>query len=355
MKPPSVERFKRKSISDLHAYAEEHVGGLNFANNANLFGTNPAIARALQEIRAEELWNYPSLTSVDLRAEAGRVLDVDPEGIVTGNGSNELIDVMMRAFCEPGDRVAFHDPTFSMIPIFARVNGAAPIAVPLGDDWSLDADALAAVDAKLTFVVSPNNPTGNAFPREDILKVVENSPGVVVVDEAYGEFGDASDSFLDAIPDHANLVVLRTLSKAFGLAGFRIGFLASNPALADEVAKVRGPFKLNAVSERAAVHALRDTSFVEATAAAVMRERPYLADALRARGFTVYPSIANFLFVRPPVDAAALTEALGRQGVHVRDFKGPLAEYLRITVGPRPLIDRLVAALDIALPEVRAG
>lgn len=352
---PDFEAYRRRSIRDLRAYDEEHVGGLNLANNANLFGTNPAIAKGLADAaeRVDDLWNYPSLTSVDFREEAARAYGIDAAGIVTGNGSNELIDVMMRAFCEPGEAIAFHDPTFSMIPVFARVNGVTPRPVPLDREWHLDAAALAKEDARITFIVTPNNPTGNTFPTADVRHIVEHAPGIVVVDEAYGEFAPEGSSFLPLVSEYPNLIVLRTLSKAHGLAGFRIGFMAAQAGLAQEVAKVRGPFKLNVVSERVGIHALRDDTFLKATVAGVARERPGLTKGLESRGFTVYPSSANFILTKPPVDAAQLATALGARGVHVRDFGGALAPYLRVSVGPKDKMDTFFKALDDALPEVR--
>lgn len=344
----------RPDVAAMRAYEEETPTGLNLQANTNLFGVNPALDRTLALVRGDRLTEYPTLASNALREAVGRKLGVDPATVVTGNGSNDLIDVLCRAFLRPGDRVAFPAPTFSMIPVFARLNHGAPVAVPLGPDWSLDPLALAAVDAKVTFVVRPNNPTGNAFPRRDVERVVQEARGVVVVDEAYVEFLGGESFVREARDGHPRLVVLRTLSKAHGMAGLRIGYAVAGREVADALAKVRGPFRLDALAEAAGVVALADDRFVQDTVAGVRAERPNLKRMLEERGFEVFRSDANFVLTRPGVPAHALAQALAERGVHVRDFQGDLAPYLRITVGPPQATARLRLALDDALPKLEA-
>lgn len=351
----SVERFVRAPIRALSAYEEEAgEGGLNLSNNTNLFGPNPAIRRALSELKDDGFWDYPSLASASLKRAVAARHGVPEDGVVTGNGSNDLIDVIVRTFADAGDRVAFHPPTFSMIPVFVGANGAAEAPVPLTPKWGLDVDGLVRADAKVTFICSPNNPTGNAFPRRDVERVLDEAQGVVVVDEAYGEFV-AGGSFLRDVPERENLIVLRTLSKAHGLAALRVGYGAMPPALAREVGKVRGPFRLNAVSEVVGVRALEDDAYVNSVIARVVEERPRLVRLLQDHGFVPFPSDANFVMARPPVDARALTAALATRGLFIRDFGGALSEFVRITVGPPDVTARLADALPGAIADARAG
>lgn len=316
---------------------------------------NPALERALARIRPAELVEYPSLWSVSLRQALAQKLHVLPEQVVTGNGSNDIIDVLLRTFAEPGDRVAFHPPTFSMIPLFARMNHALPTPVPLAkEDWSLDADALLAADAKVTFVVRPNNPTANAFPRRDVERIVERAEGIVVIDEAYVEFLGGESFVKEVREGRDNLVVLRTFSKAYGMAGLRVGYGVANPTLAHEINKVRGPYRLDAIAEMAATIATQDASFVDGVVTGVRLERPNLKNVLEDRGFHVFRSDANFLFAEPPVDADILALGLAKRGVYVREFVGELAPYLRITVGPPAATARLRVALDEVI-EVMKG
>ncbi len=350
-----MSRFARPEVQRLHAYEEEAGGGLNLMANTNLFGANPAIEAALVRMKGGRFSEYPSLTSVVLRNALGKKLDVDPACVVTGNGSNDLIDVLCRTFLSPGDRVAYHWPCFSMIPVFLRLNHGVPASVPLGPDWSLDPDALIAADGKVTFVVRPNNPTGNAFPRRDVERIVEESRGLVVVDEAYVEFLGGESFVTEVREGRDNLVVLRTFSKAHGMAGLRVGYSVSHPSLAEEMTKVRGPFRLDTLAETAATIALADDRYLEGVVEGVRAERPNLKRLLEEKGFTVFRSDANFLLAKPPVDPKRLAAALAGQGVHVRDFAGDLAPYVRITVGPPSATARLRVALDEALPKLMGG
>lgn len=346
----------RKDIRALKAYEEEaHPGGLNLSANTNIFGPNPALERALAKVRAERLSEYPSLSSATLRQAVANKHGVAPESVVTGNGSNELIDIVLRTFIAPGERVAYHVPTFSMIPIFVRENHGVGAPVALDEQWELDPDALAAAGAKVTFVVRPNNPTGNAFPRRAVERLVERAEGIVVIDEAYVEFLGGESFVKEVREGNDRVVVLRTLSKAHGLAGLRVGFAISAPDVAAEIGKVRGPFRLDHLAETAAALALADDRYVDETVAAVRSERANLKRVLEERGFACYRSDANFLFTKPPVTANKLAAALAEQGIFTRDFGGELAPYLRITVGPPAATARLRLALDDVLPKLGAS
>ena len=346
----------RPDIRQLKAYEEEQGSGLNLAANTNLFGVNPALERALMRTRPADLTDYPSLGSTTLRHALAQKLGVIADQVVTGNGSNDLIDVICRTFLAPGDRVAVHVPTFSMIPLFVRMNHGVPTPVPLArDDWSLDPGALAALDAKLTFVVRPNNPTGNAFPRRDVERLIEGARGIVVVDEAYVEFL-GGESFVKEIREgHDRVIVLRTFSKAHGMAGLRVGYAVANITLAQELTKVRGPYRLDALAETAATIATQDDRFLQETLSGVRLERPLLKRMLEDRGFVVHRSDANFLFCQPPFDAELVALGLSKRGVYVREFVGDLAPYLRITVGPPAATARLKVALDEVIEVLKGG
>lgn len=342
----------RPAVLRLSTYEEDIHGGLNLSNNANLFGTNPALGRALAlaQSRVGSFWDYPSLSSDPLREAVSRKLGVPAACVVTGNGSNELIDTVIRTYADPGESVVYHVPTFAMIPVFARAAGAEAVGVPLGAGWTLNPDALVHREGKVTFVCTPNNPTGNPFPRADVMRIVERAHGIVVVDEAYGEF--AGSTYVPLTQTHDNLVVLRTMSKAHGLAGLRVGYAVAHPDTARHLAKIRGPFRLNAFSELVASLALQDDTYVNDTVRSVKTNRPLLARALAELGFETFPSEANFLFVRPPVDAIALAEALAAKQVYVRAFGGDLAPYLRVTVGPAHAMERFLTVLKETLKEV---
>lgn len=353
--PRTARDLVRADIRAMRAYEEEATSGLNLQANTNLFGPNPALDQALARVRGDRLSEYPSLGALALREAVGRKHMLHPSMVVTGNGSNDLIDVLLRTFCAPGDRVAYHAPTFSMIPLFVRMNHGAPAAVALDAEWGLDPHALVAADAKVTFVVRPNNPTGNAFPRKDVETIVRDARGIVVVDEAYVEFLGGESFAKEVREGQERLVVLRTFSKAYGMAGLRVGYAMAPAAIAEEMSKVRGPFRLDALAEHAACLALADDRYVQDVVAGVRAERPALKRALEDRGFVVFRSDANFVLCRPPVPAEGLSAALAARGVHVRGFQGDLAPYVRITVGPPAVTARLKVALDEVLPTLEAA
>lgn len=342
----------RKSLDGIVPYAEESTAPLNLSNNTSPFDPNPAFAEAAATFPPEKAKDYPSLYSERLCEAAARAHGVRPGQVVTGSGSNDLIDLAIRAFVEPGERVAWHPPSFDMIAVFARAAGCQAHAVPLRQPgFQLDPDGVVQARAKAAFLCRPNNPTGNAFPREQVLRVLKDSEGLVVVDEAYEDFH--GDSFAPLVREWPNLVVLRTLSKAQGLAALRIGYALAQEPVVQALLRARGPFRLNAFSEHVAVRALERTDYTRRVVDETRRERGRLEVELRTRGFAVNPSDANFVFFKPPVDAARLHDALLARGIAVRKFGSPeLRAWLRATVGPAWVTQRFLADLDDGLREV---
>lgn len=305
---------------------------------------------------------YPDPQPAALLEQLARAFGVAPAQIYVGRGSDEAIDLLTRAFCRAGqDAVLISPPTFGMYAVAAGVQGAAVVSVPLdaGRDFALDADAVIAAaranPVKLVYVCSPNNPTGGAVPRAVILRIVEALAGrcLVVVDEAYGEYAD-QPSLADALGSHPNLVVLRTLSKAFGLAGARVGVLLAAPEIIGLMRRIMAPYPLPTPSVAAALRAFAP----DATAARVARiartraERARIAAALAALPGVrrVWPSDANFLVFR--VDGAgAVWRRLADAGVLIRDVSHylGLSDVLRVSIGLPEENDRFLAALADAL------
>src|SRR5439155_16957775 len=271
-------------------------------------------------------------------------------------GSDGVLDSAIRAFARPGDRVAYLDPTFAMIPVFARMNGLEPVAVKFGPGYDADAAALLATGARVVYLCSPNNPTGTALSTASLERIVAGAPGLVILDQAYDEFlhdcGPAAPGL--AVPRAPRLLVVRTLSKAFGLAGLRLGYGIGDPALVEAVAASRGPFRVSAPAERAAVAALRqDLGWVAAGVRAVQRNRGRFLDALEALGAKPLPSHANFVLV-PVADAAAADAALRARGVAVRPFAGleGIGDAIRITIGRIRQMEAVLAAIEQLAPEL---
>jgi histidinol-phosphate aminotransferase len=336
----------RASYRDISLYAPDRSPcAIDLSDNTNLFGVPPAALAVLREAGEAAITRYPTLYAGGLKAALADYCDTDPSAIVTGCGSDDVLDSAMRAVSEPGDAIAFPEPSFAMVPIFARMNALQPIGVPLRPDYDIDADALLATGARIIYVCSPNNPTGTAASAAAVRQILDEARGLVIIDEAYAEFHD--ESYIADARRHDRLLVVRTMSKAFGLAGLRIGYAVGAPALIAEVEKSRGPYKVNALAERAALAAVRDDrAWVEAHIAETIRNRTRFADELRGLGLAPLPSSANFLLVPVPA-AAKVGTAMRRAGVAVRPMPDlpVVGDALRISIGPWSMMEAALAAL----------
>ncbi|MGQ0562844.1 MAG: pyridoxal phosphate-dependent aminotransferase [Gemmatimonadota bacterium] len=325
---------------------------VDLSDNTNLFGPAPSLRRTLRELPDAAITRYPTVFAQPLKRALAELHGVTAENIATGCGSDDVIDSAIRAVCEPGDIVAYPDPTFGIVSTFARMNAARPLAVPTGCDFGVDVDRLCEIDAPVTYVCSPNNPTGTAASREAIAALAERLTGVLLIDEAYAVFGDADCA--DLAVRSARTLSLRTLSKVWALAGLRIGYAIGPAGLIREVEKSRGPYKVNAIAEAAALAVLAcDRKWVADVVAETKVNRARLASALDALGLRCWPSAANFILVKVPAQwsAAGVATALRERGVAVRPFPElPHAgDCIRVSIGPWPLLERFLNALSEVL------
>ncbi|MES2522812.1 MAG: histidinol-phosphate transaminase [Gemmatimonadota bacterium] len=324
---------------------------LDLTDNTNLWGLPPMAERTLREMPVSGITRYPSLYAAELKTELADYTGVTPDMIVTGCGSDDILDSAMRAFGEPGDLVAGSEPSFAMIPIFARMNALAWLGVPELPSHQPDIDRLLAADPRVLYFCSPNNPTGALVARETLERAIAESSGVVFIDEAYAEFAGVSS--VDLLSRSDRVLIIRTMSKAFGLAGLRIGYAIGQPALVMEVEKSRGPYKLNALAERVATTALRsDRQWVAEHVALAVSLRERLAVELRGMRLSPLPSHANYLCV-PVANCVAVGQALRSRGVAVRPFPGlpGVGDALRVSVGPWEYMERFLEALQPSLAE----
>jgi histidinol-phosphate aminotransferase len=320
---------------------------VDLRDNTNLWGVPPAAASAIAT-SAASVCRYPRIYASALKDALAAYTGVTPDMIVTGCGSDDVLDSALRAIADPGERMAHLDPTFPTALTFAQMNGLTPVGVPLTGSWDADAAALIATGARVIYLCSPNNPTGTTVSRESLERLATDAPGVVIVDEAYTEY--ARTSAADLVGPGSRLLILRTLSKAFGLAGLRIGYALGSPDLIAAVEKSRGPYKVNAVAEQAAIAALTtDLAWVRARVAETIANRQQLAGRLAALGLPALPSGANFLFAPTP-RAVALERSLWERGVGVRLYTGlrGIGDAIRMTVGPSYLMASLIQALEHA-------
>ncbi|HST43682.1 MAG TPA: histidinol-phosphate transaminase, partial [Luteimonas sp.] len=331
---------------------------LELGSNENPYGPSP---RAMAAVAAclGDIHRYPDPRGGDLRAALARRHGVDGAQVVLGNGSHELLMQLAQVFAERGDEVVVSAHAFAVFAIAARAAGASVrvtaalgAATPMPHGHDLQA-LLAQVNAatRLIYLANPNNPTGTWYPRADFEAFIARVPGhvVVVVDEAYAELADAPDyaSAIASIAAHPNLVVTRTFSKAHGLAGLRVGYAIASLPVAAMLERIRESFNVGGLSLAAAEAALADSAHLEACRSRNAMQRDALGTALRARGFTVTPSQANFLLVGFGVETTAIEAALLAQGVVLRPMAGyGLPNCLRISIGDAAGNARLLHALD---------
>ena len=346
--PPARPRgwAPRAALADVRAYDVDPAPcALELGDNTSQFGAPPAALRAIAAGVGDRLARYPTTYSRELREAIAGYVGVNGDEVMVGCGSDELLGCAFRALGNPGDRVAYMDPTFVMARVFAQTNSLLPAAVPLTVDHDADADALLATEAPLTYLCTPNNPTGGMIARPVLEHFLARAPGVVLVDEAYAEF--AGTNAARTAPAHGRTLVFRTFSKAFGLAGARVGYVVGARPLIAELEKVRGPYTVTALSELAALAAVTaDLPWVQGCVQEVRESRDRFAAALREGGFAPLRSAANFVLV-PVDDAPAWAAALRARDIGVRHFSAlpGIGDALRITVGPWDVMQRVLQAL----------
>ncbi len=352
--------FPRPDYADLDRYDPGRAPvAVDLSDNTNLWGPHPAALQRVREATADDLRCYPELYANTLRTAVADKFGVAPECVTTGDGSDDVIDSAFRAAYGAGQSVTFPAPTFSMVGDFARMNGMTPQPVPWSEAEN-DPGTLLDGDVAVVYLCRPNNPTGAQLPGEWVKRLlaaagrVEAGP-LILVDEAYADF--AGETLIASAPRHANLLVTRTCSKAFGLAGIRCSFAVGTPEVVLEVDKSRGPYKVSRLAIELAAIAVRDEDgWVARTTAEAVAIRERLRKELESRGLAQLPSAANFiLFAAPSGSAADDAQALRATGVQVRPFSGAteLGEALRVTVGPWSLLQHFLDALDQRLDALK--
>ena len=345
-----------KPIEELQReYGVTHV--VKLASNENPLGPSPAAVTAMRDAAAG-VHLYPDPGVYSLRHTVGERFGVDPDHVLVSNGSNEMITLLVRAFTTPAENVVFSQYGFIAYKVVTGAAGVQQREVP-ADGLSPNIDAMiAACDAntRLLFLANPNNPTGTWTPRADVERLLREVPEhvLVVLDEAYTEYVDAADypDGMSLLAQRANLVVMRTFSKAYGLAGCRVGYAVAPAYVCDRVNRIREPFNVNHIAQAAAIAALGDAAFIDRTVALNRAERERIGDALDALGVTCHRGQTNFVLIEPTMPAMALYEALLKRGVIVRPLAPyGLGQYLRVTLGTEQENDVFLSALRSALEE----
>lgn len=343
---PSPRSYLRPEIAAIAGYVpgeqptDPRVVKLN--TNENPYPPSPAVRQAIADA-CERLHLYPDPSAREVRERVGRLYDVDPAGVIVGNGSDELLSLLMRAVIGPGDAVAYATPTYSLYDTLVALQAGRAVRIPYGADYAIPREMFS-VDARLLIVCNPNAPSGTSVPRRALEELAQaRSDVLLVVDEAYADFADENATSMG--PRHPNVVVLRTLSKSYSLAGLRVGIGITTPGLATELNKVKDSYNVSRLAQAGAAAALDDQESMRAHVAQVRATRARLVRELTQLGYEVPPSQTNFVLARRPGESQLpVKEALQQRGVLVRWFT-ELPESLRITVGTDAEIDRFLAEL----------
>ncbi len=339
--------------TDLESFAPyvpgQQPGGRDWVklNTNEVSACPPRALAALAALGPEGLFRYPDPTASQLRAELADFYGVARDQIVVGNGSDEILSLLIRAVCDPGTEVLAPDPAYSLYPVLAAAQGASFRAVPCLADFALDLESLCAARPAITFVTSPNNPAGTLYPAEQIARICESGHNLVVVDEAYAEFADSNA--LELLGHYPNLAIARTFSKAYGLAGARVGYLLGPAGLCRTLLAIKDAYNVSAAAQAAARAALRDRAWAEQMWRSVRQQRARLIAGLAAiPGLAPHPSQANFVLVDcGPHSAPRLLEQLAAKKILVRHLGHVQGaeNALRVTVGTESEIGRLLAGL----------
>ena len=353
-----VSKVKTK-IRDLSVYqvkaSDAQVIEMN--KNENPYDIPQNLKREILDYAMERSWSrYPPLVAYDLYESIASYTGWMPEGVVAGNGSDEMILTLMLTFLEPGKTLVVPTPSFPMFSYIATLVGADTIKVPLNPDYTYDCDLLEetiSCQGDMLIICSPNNPTGTPFPLDRLEGILQKTNVPVIVDEAYFEF--SGTTALDFLKDNDNLIIFRTFSKAFSLASMRVGYALMAPELAREVGKVKLPFNLDFFSIAAASKLLEHSDVLHKVIEEIVQERERLSIAMKEiERVTVYPSAANFILFKTPYDPGKVFESILADGILVRNLSADpaLANTLRVTTSKPSDNEKFINALARAMRDL---
>ncbi len=352
-----ASRWANPHVPALHAYVPgtqpAGTGWIKLNTNELPYAASPEVAKAIAA-ECSQLPKYPSPDSAPLRAALAEHHGLAPDQVFVGNGSDEVLSLLVRVFSGPGRPVGQIAPSYSLYPVLAAAQQAPISTVPIPEDLSLPLEDIAALRVPLFFLTSPNAPFGVGFDPGAIEEAVARFEGIFVIDEAYGDF--SGESATELLGRHANVVITRTFSKSYGLAGLRVGYALAAPATIRLLDRIRDSYNVNRLSQAGALAALKDTAYLEEVVRKVRETRARVSARLGNEGWEVLRSRTNFVFARPPARAtASRAEAaqsafryLEGQKILTRYFPGhPLtATGLRITIGTDPQMDRCLEELS---------
>ncbi|MEC7502322.1 MAG: histidinol-phosphate transaminase [Planctomycetota bacterium] len=348
-------KYFRENIASLSGYTpgEQPQQGkfIKLNTNENAYPAPESVLQAIRAVDAVRLARYPDPDATAFRAAASTVLGVAEDWILCGNGSDDLLTILVRAFAGEGDAVRYSEPGYVLYPTLCHIQGAVPDPVPYAEDWSLDNRFVAGADhVRLAVIANPNSPSGTMIDSYQIAQFASALPCPLVIDEAYVDFADANA--LDLVKQWPNLIVTRSLSKSYALAGLRFGYLVAQPEMIGRLSRVKDSYNCDTLSIVGATAAISDQRWRDENRKQIQATRARMNDALTAMGFQIPRSHANFLWcIHPEKSARDIYEQLKNEHILIRymEYEG-WGDGVRITVGTDPQIDALLEVL----PEILA-
>jgi histidinol-phosphate aminotransferase len=345
-----MSRFFRPNIVRMAGYVpgeQPRDGGFTKLNtNENPYPPSPRVKAAIVGAVTDRLRLYPDPMSTELCRTAAQLHRVEPEMVLAGNGSDDILTIVTRSFIGPGEPAAFASPSYLLYSTLIQLQDGRAVTAPYSADWTLDRGALAVPGLKLAYLANPDSPSGTAMPRAEVAVLAKSLDCPLVVDEAYADFADPKFHSIPLLAEHPNLIITRSFSKGYSLAGIRLGYLVARSEMVEHLIKVKDSYNCNLLSQIAGVAALRDQEHLAATRAGVLATRARLTDALRAMGYQVPDSQSNFVWATGGPPARATFQKLKDCKILVRLMAYPgYPEGLRISVGTDEEIDRFLVAL----------
>ena len=321
--------------------------------NENPYPPSPAVLNFLKNADYEKLRLYPDPMADQLRTEIANLYGYKKENILAGNGSDDILTIAIRSFVSENEKIGCFEPSYSLYPVLARIQNAQTVKVTLTEEDNFEfprelldtkSNTFASIkDVKVFFLTRPNAPTGTAYDINLIERFCAIFKGIVFIDEAYADF--AEESCVNLVKEYQNVIIGRTLSKSYSLAGIRLGWAIADEKIIEGMIKVKDSYNINYITQQLAIAAINDQPYLRSTIKKIITTRKFLSESLSNLGFKVIPSQSNFLFASPPGnDGEQLFKTLRKHNIIVRYFPGEITgKYIRITIGTKDDIDKLVS------------
>jgi len=350
-----MTNYIRPTIAAMKGYVpgfqpdpKDHYIKLN--SNENPYPPSPRVHEMLERTAYEDLRIYPDPESLDLRKKLGNLYGFSSRQIICGNGSDDILNIIVRTFADPGETIGSHEPTFPLYRLLAAIHGSKFVALPLSEPY--ETPSIPSEKVKVFFLANPNSPVGFGYPRALVAEMARKTKGIFIVDEAYAEF--AKENALDLVREMENVIVVRTVSKSYSLAGIRLGYAIGHEKWITEMLKVKDPFNVTRLTQSLVASGLEDQEYFQETTQKIVETREWFFREATAMGFRILPSQANFVFPQPPRKGRgkAFYQALFQRKILTRyyDEEG-LRDGVRMTIGTQGEMEEVLKVFKEILPD----